>query len=339
MHGSNWTVTKAPRDPRQRHPSHMLTDEVIREALDRGWDEVIRRKFSQPWVGEQFVRFMKTKRDYGKFMEDLGYSGTIPMNRDADTLPVASKGLGFSSEWRTYPFRRAIYVERKTLEIDEQNIAKGRQEGLMEMFKRTVEYVIADYWNRSFGVSGSQLLAMDGCYPIDEDRPNPDASADVATWSNKGPESDLSEDTLFIEELAASQQVDPHGNLFPQHIQKMVIPPRWKKKMWKLLETPQVLGNNHNDKNYASGAFDMSNVIVYDYLTIDAIFYWLVDPKSDDNELILRKRVEPEVKTEWGLGTAGNPDVLGMRLRADFGLSLGDVRKSIRGQLLSDSSS
>jgi hypothetical protein len=327
----NWTITHSPKSGKNNYPSSNLTEDAYRELLDRGIDEVAKEVFAEPFQGEAFVRFENTKRDYGKKHSYRGYSGVVPMNSDSDTLPFASKGIGFDWDWQTYGFRVAIGMDRKAIEIDDVGFTKDGQRDMLEMHKRTVEYVIADHFNRAFGTSGAPRLSDDGCYYVSSARPNPNASA--GTWSNLEATADLDEDTLFTASFNASQQVSPDGNLFPQKIKKMMIPPGWLKKMWTLLSTEKVLGSNHNDANWAAGAFSMEDVIVYDYLQTDAIFYWLADPKSQDNQLVLFKRVEPNVMTEWGM--LGNPDVLNQRLRADWGLGLGSPRKSIRGGLLS----
>jgi len=327
----NWTFTAAGKAAPQNSSSHLTTEEAFRAALDRGFDKVIERMGDQPWEGEQFVRFQKVDRDSGKVTSFRGLTGTVPLSRDGDEMQFVSKGLGFGYNWNTYTRRVAAGIERKAMEIDDIGYTKGMQKGLLEMHKRSVEYVIADYFNRATGQSGSQLLAADGMYPIDNARPNP--NPDAPTWSNLEATAAISEDSLFAASLNASQQIDEDGNLFPQTIKKVVIRPGERGTMWTLLNSKGVLGSNYNNANWAAGFFDMKNVIVYDYLTTDSIFYWLCDPKDEDNELMIFKRKEPEIKTGWGL-LASNPDVLGMRLRADWGLNLGDVRRSIRGGLV-----
>jgi len=308
----------------------LTTEEVFREALDRGIDEVAKQKFAEPSIGETLVRVKRVKRDEGRVMALRPFSGVIPVNSDADTPEFATSGLGFSWSWRTYTFRRFIGFERKSIEIDDIGFTKGSQSDLLDMHKRTVEYVIADHFNRAFGLSGAPRLADDGCYYIDNDRPNPNPEA--GRWSNREATADLTIDTLFTAVLNAQRQVSPDGNLYPQTVKKLMIPPAWQKKLWVILESENVPGSNYNDANWARGVFSHKDVIVYPYLEINAIFYWLCEPSSEDNELLLLIRRDPEVMTEWGL--TGNPDVLVQRLRADWGLGLGSPRKSIRGGLL-----
>jgi len=328
---TTWTLTASAKSAVQPAPGSITGIEAYRAALDRGWDKVSKEVFNEPFVGEMFVRTMNVKRDTGKVTSFPEMGGYVPINRDEDSIPIASMGLGFDWEWNTYPFRMKIQFARAALEQDEVGFTKGRQAELLKAFKRSVEAIIADHFNRGFGVAGSARLSSDGMYYIDSGRPNP--TPEGGSWSNLESTADLTEDTLFTAVLNASQQVSATGTLYPQTIRNIVIPPWRERQAWTLLNSEKVLGSNNNDANWAAGAFKMDNVIVYPYLTTDCIYYWLTDPKSEDNELILAKRKNPEVMTGWG--TVGdNPDVLASRIRADFGLALGDPRKSIRGGLL-----
>lgn len=324
------TLTASAATPSHVHPSELMTLEAFRVALDRGFDKVFKEVYSEPWQGQGFIREEKVDISFGKDKELLGYGGVLEQNRDADTIPFANKAIGYPVEWQTYVYRRAIGVERSAIEQDRVGNLKDMQKEMVDMSKRTKEYVIADIFNRAFGVTGAPVLAPDGMYYIDSHRPNPDANGGL--WSNLEATADLTEDTLFRAAYNARQQVDPLGNKYPQRIKKLMIPPAWEQKMWKLLSTEKVLGSNYNDANWASGVFKMQDVVVYDYLETDSIFYWLADPKSSDNKLVMKVRVKPSVETGWG--PMPNPDIMYQRIREDFGIALGDPRKSIRGGLL-----
>ncbi len=328
---SNWTLTASEKTPPANHSSDIYTNEAMLAALDRGLEQVFKREFKEPAAGEQFVRFIKSKFTSGKVATFRGWGGVVPENRDADQIPYATKGEGFTWEWATRNFRRGIKVERTAIETDDIGSTAGGQADLANMFKRTVEYTIADQFNRALGTAGSQLLAEDGMYMIDSARPNPNAAA--GDWTNLESQAVLSDSTLFTAYYNAENQVSEDGNLYPQMIRKIVLPTARRHDMWTLLNTTKVLGNNNNDANWAASMFKMEDVIFYPYMTTDQILYLLCDPKSTDNELVMVKRVEPTVRSGWG--EAANPDVMYQSLRASFGLGLGSPRKFIRGGLLS----
>lgn len=329
----NWTLVRETKTPPTAQVSHITTDDVFRDLLDRGIEKVAKKEWAQPFVGENLVRIEVVEDDAGRRGEIGGYTGLVPINNDGDTLPFLRAYKGFQWEWATFTFRVAAGINRKAFELDRFGLARQMQRDLLSAHRRTVEYVIADFWNRAFGgADGSLLLASDGCYPIDVDRPNPDP--DGGTWSNRDATADLTDDTIWEAVLAARQQVGPDGHLAPREVVKIMVGPRREKQMWTILSTERVVGSNFNDKSWSSAVFSMDKVIVYPYLEIDAIFYLLSDPQSEDNEIVEFRRVAPSVLTQWGMPGLNDPDVLGQRLRADWGLAMGCPRRYLRGGLL-----
>jgi hypothetical protein len=314
---------KAPRSPAA---GGLTVYEAFEEALNRGWDKVAKEVFSVDPEGTNLVRVVNVDTKYGREMKFYTSGTPAPLNRDADDLPVTGRQLGWDYEWRVHNFRLAAMVEREALELDSIGFVKDLQKDLLTSAKLTFEYMIADHFNTAFGDDGALLLASDGGYYIDSDRPNPIQGA--GTWSNLEAPASLAEDTLAAAALNASQMVSPWGTIMPQTIKKLMIPAQYEVQMFRLLNTEKKLGGNDNDINWAASVFKMSDVIVYRWLRIPAIFYWLCDTKSEDNELILRIRKQPEVDGQWGDGK--NPDIYVMRVRFSAGLSLGDVRRSIR---------
>jgi len=99
--------------------------------------------------------------------------------------------------------------------------------------------------------------------------------------------------------------------------------------LWTLLNSASKTGTNFND---AAWVFKRFEYIVWDYLSTANIYYLLGDPKSEDNELGVYWRVNPEFKT-WTDGS--NPDITRQRVRFAVGLGLGSPRKMWRGGALS----
>jgi hypothetical protein len=310
----------------------VLTSESFAKALDRSFDDRYKRKFAFPLEGEQFFKPMTQK------VETLTRTGfsvptkVVPQNRDTDDMASVQRGDGFDYSISTYVYRQMIQIEKTLEEVDDVGAAKATQEQLVNNFKYTLERAFADVFNRGIYVdsdSRTPVLAEDGCFPVDEGRPNPYASG--GTWSNKEAAGTLSETLLFTASLAADQQEGEDGVLFPTEIMKMVIPPSKKLEMWKLLSTDKKLNSANNDANWANGAFSMEDVIVYKWLSSSYIYYLLANPKSEDNELFFSQRIKPGLKTWIG----DNPDVVKQRLRAAWGFGLGSPRKFIRGGVLS----
>lgn len=328
-------VERDAKTPPPNSSADVFTKEAIREAWDRGYDEIAKRLFAEPFDTEQFFRMKKVKAESGKVASLRELSGIIPMNRDADDIPKLTNGEGFTYDWCVQDYRGGVTVERKFIEDDTIGATDGLQAGLLKAFSRTVNFREADVLNRAgFGVDGASvpLLADDGCTLIDEDRPNP--SAEAGTWSNLEATSDFDEDAVYTANQNAARQVGENGWLYPQDIKKIVLPVSWTQSAWKTLTQEGVMVDNYDDNSWAASMFNFSKDVIFaKYLTTDAVFYLLADPKSEDNELFVLNHTNPTVNTGWG--GAENPDLMYSRLRARFGVALGSPRKFIRGGLLS----
>jgi phage major head subunit gpT-like protein len=308
--------------------SDVHVQEAYPLALAKGLVKCFKREFETPMQGLQFVRETPVDSDTGTFQTFRGIAGLVPYSRDTDKLQYISAADAFGFSYTTYVWRLAIAIERRLERIDSVGVTKGKQGELARAAKLTIEHAIADYHNRILGTSGAALLADDGMYPVDSARPN--ANPNVSNWSNLESTAVLGETALFAASLAARQMTGEDGELYPQKIQKIVIRPNEEKAMWVLLDSKQQIGGSLNDSNWAAGAFKMSDVIVYDYMTTQQILYMLADPKSDQNETYLFWLDRPQIET-W----KSSPDVTDQRVRMDFGLGLGNVRKFIRGGVLS----
>ena len=331
-------VERSAKTPPPNSSSDIFTKEAIREAWDRGYDEVAKRVFAEPFDTEKYFRTKDVKHESGKVASLREWSGIIPVNRDADDIPALTHGEGFTWDWIVQDYRALIAVERKMLEDDEHGAADGRQAGLLRAFGRTVNFRLADVLNRAgFGVAGASVpvIADDGCTLIDDDRPNPNPEG--GTWSNLEAASDFDEDAIYAAHLNAERQVSENGWLYPQEIKKIVLPVEQRQNAWKTLTKEGVMVRQYEDNSWAASMFDFSKDVEFaKYLTTSAVFYLLADAKSDENELYMVRRQNPTVKTEWG--SMPNPDVMYSRLRARFGVALGSPRKYIRGGLLSSGS-
>lgn len=307
--------------------SEIQTREAFPLALARGLDKVWKRMNDTPLQGEKYFRIESTKQEDAVYQTYRGMGGLVPMNRDADDIPYGSRGDGFGFTVNTYNYRKGIGVEKTLLETDNVGVARGLQADLVDNARLTLEYAMADIFNRALGTSGSQILCDDDMYLLDSDRPHADPAA--GTWSNLEAASAITETSLFTAQLNARQQVGEDGELSPTYIKKIIIRPDDEKTLWTLLSSDKKVGTSLNDDNFFAGKYPYE---IYDWLTSALIFYQLADPKSDKNELMLFWRVRPEIKT-WVDGS--NPDVTRQRVRFAFGIGCGSPKASLRGGTVS----
>lgn len=307
--------------------SDIQTREAFPLALARGLDKVWKRENEFPTQGEKYFRMESTKREDVSYQTYRAMGGMVPMNRDADEIPYGSRGDGFGFTANTYNYRKGIAIEKTLEETDDIGVSRGLQADLVKNSKLTLEYAMADVFNRALGTSGAPFLCDDGMYLLDSSRPHADPKA--GSWSNLESPSAITETSLFTAQLAARNQVGEDGELSPTYIKKIVIRPDDEKTLWTLLKSDLKVNSSLNDPNFFKGKFDFE---VYDWLSSALIFYILADPKSDANELMFFWRVRPQLKT-WVDGT--NPDVTRQRVRMAFGIGCGNPKQFIRGGTVS----
>ena len=314
--------------PLQRTGSDTLTPEQFANTINSKADQML-----DLWVGE--IDSMQLK---GLFKEasqrqqtfdvqtKVRPNHTVPLRRDGDdNIFYFDAGEGWDYRFRTYTYAAGVKYERTLMEVDDVGAITDKYMWLMEGADRTVKHALADVINRSIKPTSAPVLCLDGMYLIDADRPNPDPKA--PSWSNQEEDSDITEDTVFNAETNAFNTVGPNGEKLRLKIKKILIPQAYKRVAWVLANSNQVVGNANNDANWGVGNHPVE---VMDDMTTNQIMYLLDDPQSEKNGLELRWRQRP------GLADINfeNPDVMGKRIRMDFGLGCLDPRYVWRGGLL-----
>ncbi len=333
---ANWTLTRDPATANQPAPGGILNAEAFQVLVDRGFTEVAQEKFDVVREMEQLVYVENVKFDSGKGTSFPAMGGLVPMNRDEDTPVFASAAPGFPWEYTTQQFRLFFKIPRDAIErdIDIGFVrAKERISEVLDQHQETIEARVADVYNRGDGVggAGAPLLCPDGCYLLDENRPNPDVRG--GTWGNLEATSDITGNSLFQASYNARMGVSPIGRLLSQTIKSMAIPAAAEQQMYVLLSTNQLVGTNWNDASWAAAKFNMDQVKVLSRLTAPLIYYFLNDPKSDANGVRLAKFKDVSAASGWGEGV--NPDIYWARIRSAWGLYARDVRATFRGGRLS----
>lgn len=301
--------------------SDIHTYEIFEASLARGLDKVWKRDFESPKQGMNLLYEDSIRQETANYQTFRTIGGVTPQNRDTDDIEFITRADGFGFSVRTYNFRQGIAIERTLEEIDDVGVIRGLQADLAENGKMTIEYAIADMFNRGVNPSSAPVLADDGMYLIDSSRPNANPAA--GTWSNQETASAITPTSLWTAMLNARQMTDENGRLYPQYIKKLVIRPNEERAVQEILNSQLDPTNAMNTTNTMYKKFDY---IVYDYLTDACIYYLMDDPKSEKNEARFYWRVRPGFET-W----KDQPDVTKQRVRFAFGLGLGCPRKVWRG--------
>lgn len=247
------------------------------------------------------------------------------VNEDGDDLPFISWGQGWDYNFYTLPYRVAVKHQRRLTEVN--NFGSIAEEGdeMRDAFNRTLYYQLADVFNRGIQPTNAPFICPDGMYLVDTDRPNPVVG--VPTWDNEETSGSLTEDMLFDVQVNASLMRAHNGDLMPLTIKKFLIPPTYERVAWRLRETSQTVGTAMNDANWAKGRF---NYEVVPEFTVNNIFFVMGDTKAKTNGLQFRWAIRPSIADINFV----DPDVMGKRLRARFGIGCLDPRATWRGARL-----
>ena len=308
---SNVVLAHGARSVSASHPGILVKDN-FGAVLQKGLDEVFKRRWEMPMQGDQYFRVRNTDHQTMKFQSHFGM-GLVAQNRDVDALPYDEKGLGFGYGITTNVFRGAIAVERELQELELYGSINDKQQELLRSATDTVELVMADVFNRAMGTAGAPFVCEDGMYLIDTARPN--AYAPAGTWSNLEAPSAITPTSLYAATINFATNRDERDKLSPLTMRKIIVRPTDEKAIWEILKSDLRPTDSMNTANYFRGRFEYQ---VYNHLTSSYIFYWAGDPKGSDNELQFLWRVRPSIET-WNDG----PDIVRQRVRFACGVGAG----------------
>ncbi len=320
--------TASGKSALQRTGGGLLTPEQFANTINSKADRML-----ELWVGavemlqlKQLFKENTQRQVTSDVQTKVRPNHTVPMRRDGDdNIFFIDAGEGWDYLFRTYTYAAGVKYERTLMEIDDVGAIADKYSWLMEGADRTVRNALADVINRSIKPTNAPVLSLDGMYLIDSDRPNPDPKA--PSWGNEEADADITEDAVFTAKTNAFNTVGPNGEKLKLKIKKILIPQAYERVAWVLENSKQVVGNANNDANWGVGG---TQVEVLDDMTTNQILYLLDDTQSEKNGLELRWRQRPgllDINFE-------NPDVMGKRIRFDFGLGCLDPRYVWRGGLL-----
>jgi len=305
-------LTHGARTVSVANPS-VLTTDAFSAVLQKGLDDVFKRRWEMPMQGDQYFRVRNTDHQTMKFQSHFGM-GLVQQNRDTDSLPYDEKGLGFGYGITTNVFRGGIAVERALQELELYGSINDKQQELLRSATDTVELVMADVFNRGLGVGATApFVCEDGMYLIDSARPN--AYAPAGTWSNVEATSSITPTSIYAATINFATMRDERDKLAPLTLKKIVVRPIDEKAIWEILKSDLRPTDAMNAANFFRGRFEYH---VYNHLTSSYIYYWAGDPKSADNELQFLWRVRPQIET-WNDG----PDIVRQRVRFAIGVGCG----------------
>ena len=287
--------------------------------LETNLDLVKQRSWAKPLVGLDVYKRGSTTKDHVINQYHYGL-GLVPISRSSGTLPVDQAALGHQNTITMVQYRLAMLWEQEVIEDDQYEVVGPRQAKFLDSMNRTIEYLLADGFNRGFGTA--PFLCADGQYLFDGSRNKPHPG--VAQWSNVETSAALTENSLWTMEQNFCDNTDERGLIAPLNMTNILIPKELERKAFQLARSDKQAENAMNTANYYQGLV----YTVWQHLTdANAWFGHAGDYQSDDNELKFYWRVQPGTRT-YEVG--GNPDIVAQRIRARFGYGC-DVPYTWRG--------
>ena len=285
----------------------IVLSENFSEVLRANLDLVKQRVWGRKLMGTKFFNNEPMSGANVRIGEFYGI-GLVPQNRDSETLPTDDPGQGFVKQYDAVTYRLAVMWEQSTIDDDKLGVIGKRQAKFLEAANKTIEYQLADVFNRGFGTSGAPFLCADGMWLFDSARPNPKAG--VASWSNLETAAALTADSLWDMDKNFAASKDEIGLKAPLDMAGIVVPKALEKKAAELSRSAKNPENSMNTDNYHGGLV----YNVWNYLTSDTAWFGFAEGgfQSPDNELYLFIRERPNVKT---YAPANNPDVSAQRVR------------------------
>ena len=311
--------------------SDFRVKEDITPYINVYWDEILEAARGTIDSSEMmpFFNVRSQKNDTHIVQMKVAGNSVAQINDDGEPIPFISWGTGWNHVLRTYPWAIGVKHTKHLEEIDNYGEIAQEASEAGDAVQRTVRNIIADVLNRCVDdgsmTTGAPVLCPDGMYPIDSARPSPVVGAPV--FSNLETIGAINEDLLFQAQLNAQFTQAENGDPMDNSISMVYIPSAYEKVSWKLDKTQKILGNGHNDSNWAAGRFEFKTLRD---LTVNSILYTLGKP-DDRNGFQLIWQIRPE-KLPIAFE---DPRLIGFLIRFRMGVAAMDMRKTLRGGLLS----
>ena len=273
----------------------ILVKENFSEVLRRNLDLVLQREWDYDIMGSKFFNQENMDGENVRIGEFYGV-GLVPVSRDADNVPVDEIGQGFVKTLNAITYRLAIDIEQALIEDDKLGVVGKRQTALATSAKRTVEYILADAFNRGFSSSATQFTCADGEELFSDARNNPAPGG--GTWSNLETAAALTSTSLWTMDTNFAANTDERNLLAPLDIRHLVVPKALAKKAWEITNSGQVPENAMNTAQYYNGG-QAVQVHPWNYLTSSTAWFGFgcADFQDPMNELYQFWRVPATPET------------------------------------------
>lgn len=231
------------------------------DAFDKSLDSLRMYWNSVPIQGAQFFRTVTPK---GGSYKESGYDNVLQLpvvNSDSDRIPFVTPMKGFPKSFTTTEFRLGVQAERRTTETELLPYARRAMSGLMDSYRRLLEYSFADILNNATS-TGTAYVGADGVALASASHPY--RIRDTGTWSNIETAGALTHARFSTARTNMRKRKNHFGYETPISARKLVVSSTDEEAARRIISSEKVSGGDLNDKNVFMGSVE---VFVYDYLT------------------------------------------------------------------------
>lgn len=300
-----WNFASSVKSTTQVGSGEQLLDAQIANFLQAGIDEAKNLYAQTPVMGAEYYKVKNVDKNNYVTQDVLGI-GLAKVNSDGEPLPVDKQIVGFQTTITNFVIRNSMKIAREALETDRYGVIGEHSRNLMHSAKKTIEYILADSFNRGFGTTDLSLLAEDGLALFSASRPQPRAKA--PDWSNLDSGGVLTAASVASARTNFKTYLDGNGDLDPQMLEKVVVSPDQEDTMREISGSTLKVDTSLNNTNVVSGtAYEC-----YPWLASGTVVY----VGDGNNGLEFHTRVNPSIHS---FTDGNNPDLLWSRMRMALG--------------------
>ena len=231
------------------------------DAFDKELDSLRMYWNSLPIQGSVFFRTVTPK---GGTYKESGFDNVLQLpviDSDSKRVPFVTPMKGFPKSFTTTEYRLGVQAERRTTETELLPYAKRAMSGLMDSWRRLLEYSFADVWNNLTSTDAAYVGA-DGVAVASASHPH--RIRDTGVWSNIQAAGALTHARFSTARTAMRKRQDHFGYVTPISARKIVVSSTDEEAARRIVNSELVSGGSLNDKNVFMGSVD---IMVYDYQT------------------------------------------------------------------------
>lgn len=266
--------------------------------LDKSLDAVVELWNALPMQG---ARFFRTVTPAGGAYKEQGIDNILQLpveNADSDRMPFATSVKGFPKNFTTTEFRLAVQMERRLSDEDITGKAKSLMGGLMDSYRRLLEYSFANVLNQAVSTA-TAYQGSDGVSLANSGHPFRIRQEGV--WSNIETAAAFTQSAFSTARTNMRKRKNHFGYITPMVPELVVVCPDKEEAVRRVISSEKVAGGSLNDKNVFQNSVD---IFVYDYASSTTVWMLFAQMPSESKGLVYGPEVPGNIQACTGQDAA-----------------------------------